>query len=321
MFIPKETIKAIRYLCVWRVNSTLVRLQEPLSVNIAYVLATLMSERMSTRVARSWTKNLNSFDSQNIPELLWPIDSAIVPYPSKVTLGQGETIMWELKLFGEDADHEFFLETILPAMEDASVIKDHRWYARNSLWGHFDIDSVYVCHGNKWKPLVEQGSLDLKYHPTPWQWYEVDEIQFSKDVKNITFKHLYWLTTFDLSPEAASDIDVEQDSGRALTRVVEAVIERMNFLLKVSKRTNETIWTFLDKEQDEYLNQALENSENIIHGYHDLEPAPKKYPARWRGTQHFPTKIPSLFLPYLNIASILHIGRYTQYGCGTFLLE
>ena len=53
---------------------------------------------------------------------------------------------------------------------------------------------------------------------------------------------------------------------------------------------------------------------------HTLEPAPRDWPGRWIGAQSF-TKISPRLLPYLELASILHIGKHTHLGCGTFALE
>ncbi|MCX7707996.1 MAG: hypothetical protein N2204_08325 [Anaerolineae bacterium] len=54
--------------------------------------------------------------------------------------------------------------------------------------------------------------------------------------------------------------------------------------------------------------------------YQTLAPASKGWPGRWAGGQIF-QRIPRRLLPYLELAAILHIGRYTHFGCGTFLLS
>ena len=51
-----------------------------------------------------------------------------------------------------------------------------------------------------------------------------------------------------------------------------------------------------------------------------LEPAPRDWPGRWIGSQSF-MKISPHLLPYLELASILHIGKHMHLGCGTFALE
>jgi hypothetical protein len=52
----------------------------------------------------------------------------------------------------------------------------------------------------------------------------------------------------------------------------------------------------------------------------DLDRVPGRWPGQWRGTQVF-ASIFALFFPYLQLASILHIGRQTHFEYGTFVLS
>ncbi len=326
MYIPQETIKVLRYLCVWRVNSSLVRLPSRFSTDLAYILANLISDKLSTRLAKAWKKLLAAYetarDEHTFPENLWPIDVAMITYPTKSTFNQGEVILLEIKLFGEKASHETFLELILPAMEEAGFRKDIRWYYKNGLWGHFDIDAVYVCKGDNWHPLVIDGDLDLRYKPTPWQWADTHIERITKKTHQYTYKHLQWTSSFDLSIDKQITANTLEDQwGRSLRRVVEAMVARMNYLLEISKSSELTIWDFFKKSEADELEFALIKSEEIIHGRHDLSPARRDVPGRWQGTQNFPKAIPAFFIPYLDVASILHIGRFSQYGCGSFILK
>ncbi len=326
MSLPQHTIKAIRYLCSWRVNSTLARVSHQFTVDLSYILACLIADKLSTRLSKPWKKNIEKFllerKQQRITESIWPLNIAFVPYPSKTTFGENELIFFELKLFGADAEHEIFLELILPAMEALSFTKDRRWCKPNQLWGNFDIYGIYVCHGRRWQPLVDNGRLDLGYTPTPWQWYEIDQHQDKTTLSQDNYKTLIWLSSFDLTPTHVDNyMDIENGWGRSLLRVIEAMENRINTLLQASKKVNITIWDFLSSAEERQLNKSLELSATIMHGYHDLEPVQQNMQGKWQGVQRFPQTIPTLFLPYLDIASVLHIGRQTEFGCGSFLIQ
>ncbi|MBF0420837.1 MAG: hypothetical protein HQL78_11810 [Magnetococcales bacterium] len=249
------------------------------------------------------------------------MECAIVPYPGKRTYGKSELIFFEIKLFRESASHELFLEMILPAIEEAGYRVDPRWNRLNGLWGHYDVDSIYVAAGSQWQPLVRQGRLDLRCHPTSWQWEEgiSDYTTIDNSVIWPIFRHVRWLTPFDLGGEK-NTIDPEDTNNRTLTRIVEAMIVRLNHLLGHPSAHSLGVWDFLDNEQRQWLEISMINGESFIHGFHDLEPSPRSWPGRWTGVQHFPS-IPYMFYHYLDLASIIHIGRQTQLGCGTFLLK
>ena len=144
MYSYLNSVNLIRYLFVLRVNSSLVRLPPYLSVELSTVLGEIIAERLPTSKGRLWRKFLAEWDKhhgeasysgrkspKDIPEVSWPIESVIFVYPDKTTYGQGELILWELKLIGESADHGFFLEVILPAIEEASYTSDPRWHRPN----------------------------------------------------------------------------------------------------------------------------------------------------------------------------------------------
>ena len=166
------------------------------------------------------------------PHAAWPVESVLFCYPGKRAYGEGELILLEIKLMGNAADHAFFLEIILPALEKASSVIDMRWQRSDSLWGRFDVQSIYVAHGPKWDTLVEDCTLNLRYVPTPYQWSEglVLEPDISKRFNKIT-----WVTPFDLQGDCSENprrrykkIPLEQIP--TLKNILIAFLVRMNNL-------------------------------------------------------------------------------------------
>jgi hypothetical protein len=323
MWLPPTSLDLLRYLIVWRINSPLVQLpRKYLPMELARVLGTLITERLPTRSARPWRKNLAAWDaaarqprdedSESVfPDIpMWPLETVFFAYPGKSVYGEGEILLWELKLFGKDADHELFLEVILPAMEEAGFREDRRWRQRRGLWGHFDIDSVYVARSRQWEPLVQGGRLDLRYRPTRQQW-ALDTKQ--ADIEGKVFREIFWLAPFDLDAPP----EIEADS---LAPILSALIARLNHLVGDFFEFPLGIRDRLDAEQRVRLEPSSSHGARIRHGDHNLSPVPDGFPGKWIGTQRF-RSIPPLLLPYLELASILHVGRHTQFGCGTFLLR
>jgi hypothetical protein len=324
-----NSINLIRYLLVWRVNSSLVYLPQCLSPEISAVLGTVIAERFPTGEARDWRKAMGVWSeylsntrqmSKRVPQASWPVDAAIFAYPGKRTYGQGELILWELKLFGTSADHGLFLEIILPAMEEASYTSDTRWNRPNRLWGRFDIDSVYVARGSRWEPLVTNGRLDLRYRVSPVQWAEgltpgsVSEDKFS------TATRLTWITPFDLD-------DTFEEEGKKkgkssikapdLRRILEALIARLNLLIPgLSDDPGEAS----DSEEQPSIRDAIKQADSVSILHKSLKATSKGCPGRYIGTQIF-SCVPFPVIPYLELASILHIGKQIHFGCGTFLLS
>jgi len=315
-------INLIRYLFAWRVNSSLVCLPKYLPIELSAVLGTIIANRLPTREARPWRKALAEVPSgerkslQKMLKASWPIEAVLFMYPGKLTYGQGELILWELKLLGKSADHGLFLETILPAMEEASATVMPQWKRPNSVWGHFDIDSVYVARGRRWEPVVQNGQLDLDYYATPTQWAE--GLNFEPDPERI-FDSLTWVTPFNLSSKKRRRKKIPPSEVPTLRRVLEALIWRVSQLLPGKHTTPEDVWAMLDEEEKARLQEVLEQAALIPLRQHKLDPTPRGWPPGWLGTQAFPS-IPHSLIPYLEVAAILHIGQWTHFGCGTFVI-
>lgn len=320
-------INLIRYLLVWRVNGPLVWLPSCLAAEISLVLGTTIAERLPTRQAAPWRKALAPWDEvrgkgklRTVPQASWPIEAVLFVYPGKRCYGEGELILWELKLLGESADHRLFLEVILPAMEAAATTTDPRWPRQNGLWGHFDITGVYAARGKRWEPLVQEGKLDLRHSPTPVQWAE--GLAFGARSEHV-FKRLSWVTPFDLSRPGRSARRHEKIPDHevpTLPKILEALLDRMAVFLPGKHNSSEQVWNALDAEERTALQEAMGQARRVPVREHKLIPVPKEWPGRWIGVQHFPF-IPQSLIPYLELASILCIGKQTHFGCGTFALS
>lgn len=341
MWPSANPIKLIRYLCVWRVNSSLVRLPKCFSMELSNVLGTIIASRLPTSESQKWRKALDQRDefhstiSKNslyrgrglIPEITWPIDTTLFVYPGKATYGHGELIFWELKLLGKNADHDLFMEIILPAMEEAGFSSGNTWNYRNSIWGQFDIDSIFAARGSHWEPLVKNGRLNLHYIPMPNQWAE-NLIDWHGS-KYSTYNRITWLTPFDFGGifSAKGDICIIEEDERAtldatpsLYGIMGALILRLNRLLRVRSNAPVNMWDILTPKEQSLFQSEMEQAAQIPLRQKDLVPVANKCPGRWIGIQTF-SYIPQTIIPYLEIASILHIGRQTHCGCGTFFLS
>lgn len=319
-----EPISMLRYLCVWRVNRALVRLPTYLPTELLQVLGTIIADRLPTRQARPWLEAL-ARPAPHYPA--WPVEATLLAYPGKQIYGPGEPIFWELKLLDPQADHTFFLELILPAMEAAGQTTDPRWYASNTLWGRFDIAAIYVARGPRWEPLVENGRLDTRYRAEPMQWAE--ELTFTPAPNdNRSFKSLTWLAPVDLRPlpppTGSLDTPPEKtDAGEiplpTLQLLLEALLARIAQLLSGKYTTPGDVWQMLPPDEQNALWEAVAQADRIDLRQIKPQAAPKGWPQGWLGEQTFAAMPPSL-LPYLELAAMLHLGRHTSVGCGTFIL-
>jgi len=317
-------IKLIRYLLVWRINSSLVWLPGFPSAELSLVLGNIIADRLPTRAARPWRKALAPWDTiaptigkkqtKRPPDASWPLESVLFVYPSKPTWGEGELILWELKLMGESADHGLFLEVILPALEEAGSTSDPRWRRQNSIWGQFDVYSVYAARGAQWEPVAQAGQLDLSYRATPEQWAEGLSFEVPSER---TFDSLTWLTPFDLDIGSGRRKKIPPGEVPGLWGIVDALLERMGQLLPGKYTTADDVWAALGDEERERLREAFGQAALIPRRHHRLTQSPKGWPGRWMGEQVF-ASIPHSLIPYLELASILHIGKQTHLGCGTF---
>ena len=328
-----SSVSLIRYLVVWRVTGSLVVLPRYVPVSLSQVLGALIAERLPTPQAREWREvaaaavQAESEPETRVAELAhspaasWPLQAVLFTYPGKRTYGQGELILWELKLLGDSADHALFMELILPAMEAAASSTDPRWNRSRGLWGRFAGQAVYAARGPRWEPVVSEGRLNVNYRASPAQWAE--GLTFGSTAKSF-FQHLYWLSQFDVPLWAAATHEGAHSGAPTLQDLLDALMERMTLCLPGKRATPEVdaqrVWAQLSPEEQTEIWLALQQASLVAPDRQTLKPAPKDFPGRWVGTQAF-SAIPERLWPYLELASILHIGKQTQLGCGTFMLR
>ena len=302
-------------------------------LEFSLVLGTIIADNLPTVQARPWRKALEAWkpyggislikksNLKHPPNAKWPVESVLFSYPGKRAYGEGELIFLELKLMGDAADHAFFLEVILPALEKASSVIDMRWQRSDSLWGRFDIQNIYVANGPNWDILVEDCTLDLKYVPTPYQWSEGLVLEAGPSKR---FSKISWVTPFDLQDEETGNPrrrykKIPPEQIPTLQDILTAFLLRMN-TLSASKGELSEFWDVLNHYVREAFDRIMASELDIPITHGNFYPVLESQPGQWIGTQTFES-IPDPIFPYLSLASIFHIGSYTHFGCGTFILE
>ena len=357
MWTINPPLNLLRYLFVVRVNSALVRLPRCPSLEFSLVLGSLIADRLPTREARHWRKALRPWQdfsgeilaapptrnspvqsrqtqqnqprraAKTVPEIVWPVDLVIHVYPGKLIYGRDEIILWEMKLFGRDADHGLFLETLLPAVEEAGITRNPHWKQPAKLWGNFDISAVSVARGLRWEPIVQDSQIDLKTFPTPMQWAE--DLHFTQDAEKPLSK-LTWLTPFAFDNAGRKNTRQGKRRGRSNQKQRRAqsfeppTLDSILAAMAPHISRNIAIWQpdgdALDEEEAAETWQAVrQRARQVKLIRNDLGRPPKNWPGQGAGVQLFDL-IPPVLEPYLTLASILHVGQYRHFGCGTFML-
>jgi len=339
-----KAVNLIRYLIVLRVNRGLARLPACFAPEISLVLGAAIANRLPTREAQPWQKALRPWNDyggpalvtakkkpETVPDAAWPIEAVLFTYPGKRNYGEGEPIVWELKLLGDSADHGLFLEIILPALEEAGFAADAPWHGPTTLWGRYNIHAVYAARGPRWEPVVVDGKLDLRYRATSAQWAEglaFEPASALTAAGEAALTRLTWLTPFDLqlaSPDAPhrpnpSFEALPPNEVPSLEEILEALLCRLGQLLPVKSSSLPAVWEALAADDQADLTDVLEQASHVGLSRYALDPAPKGWPGRWLGAQVF-SAMPPAVIPYLQLASLLHLGRQTHFGCGAFRLS
>jgi hypothetical protein len=145
-------------------------------------------------------------------------------------------------------------------------------------------------------------------------------------------KTLTWLTPVDLRPPPTPfgslntpSVEVEADQADpevpvpTLQFLLEALLVRVAQLTPGKYTTPGDVWQRLSPDEQAALWDAVIKADHI--NLRQVKPAvaPPGWPGGWLGEQTF-AAMPASLLPYLELGSILHLGRQTHLGCGTFVI-
>lgn len=327
------SLELIRYLFVLEVNSSLIWLPKLPALELSLFLGETIADRLPIVQARAWRKSLAAWKDENygtgrhkgngaiVHRSPWPIDAVILWYPAKRSYGKGEPILFELKLMGDAAEHDFFIEAILPAMEQIGMTPYGGSKYSNSLWGHFDIRSVYSAKGASWKPLLKNGRLDLRRKVTSTQWYK--GLKCGGALFN-SRKELTWLSPFLVCGFDRANIPHGKKTDvvtPSLFLILESVAERISSLLLGKYATASDFLNNLDLDERLGWKEAMDQAAHVPLSRGNIKPSSDPMPGLAKGSQIFARQIPDTVIPYLELGAIFHIGEYTHFGCGAYAMQ
>ena len=251
----------------------------------------------------------------------WPLDVSLsFPAPRRV-YGRGAPIIWELKLFGDAARHDLFLETILPAMEAAGYTSDSRFRSGSSLWGRFDISDIYCANGRRWNHIVKAGVLHPTYKPTRIQWAKG---LWDEPVPG-HYRRLVWTVPLDLEGQVVGGNQMEYlpelpaaEINSPLALIMAGLGLRLRSLFPVRRGTPD-LRTVLPDTEYSMFQEACALAAGVRDNRHCQQNFREKFKES-HGVHVFASPLPATLLPYLDLASIVHIGMDRHLGCGTFHL-
>jgi hypothetical protein len=134
------------------------------------------------------------------------------------------------------------------------------------------------------------------------------------------FHYLTWLTPFEFAQ--TQEKVLTGTTNPTLRDLLDALMIRMTFFLpgRPDVQKFPEVLARIPSEEQKRIEWSLrqEESQPLIQ-QETLRASPKEWPGHKIGMQVF-QEIQSPLLPYLELASILHIGEHTHLGCGTFVL-
>ncbi|MBF0476700.1 MAG: hypothetical protein HQK59_12900 [Deltaproteobacteria bacterium] len=217
-----------------------------------------------------------------------------------------------------------FLEIIMPALEEACTTGDSRRRSSLGLWGRSGIQAVYVARGLHWEPLVQHGQLDLRYKAGPTQWAE--GLDFDS-CSSLAFNQLTWVKPFHFESPGT---DLQRPPGQAgpasnraptLRQLYDAFVARVSPLILNKRHPSDTFWNLLTKQDQLSLEAAIEQSSRVRLSFKAFKAGRAQTPDTFFGIQRFAPVIPKVIVPLLGLGSIIHLGRHTHLGHGTFYLD
>jgi hypothetical protein len=105
-----------------------------------------------------------------------------------------------------------------------------------------------------------------------------------------------------------------------MRQIITALMTRMTLFVPARHGGVEQVWALLSQAERAALEEDVDMTRLGPARRQRLEAASKDWPGCRVGSQVF-EGISWRLLPYLELASILHIGRLTHFGCGTFVLH
>ncbi len=324
------SIDLLRYRVFLRVNAAYANVNSALPMRLSYALGQSILAQISLgRDGRRWRSALSAWEERGWPGVLrkakkavrplwpairWPVETILAVYPGKRVYGQGEFVSLEIKLLGPRASHAFFLEYLLPALENLGYAASAPWSRAHGLLGHFDIAHVYVARGLEWEPVVQNGEVDLRLQPDTRQWASGWPFESPAGTETLG---IAWV-----SPYAPAVTNARRIAPPSLADVLAACVERLAELSPQAAGEVEALWRQLEPAEQVALLEAVEQTRRIGVSQYTLKRVRSKdgQPPGLEGEQRFDAAIPAAAVPYLELGSILHIGAYTHFGYGTFRL-
>jgi hypothetical protein len=170
---------------------------------------------------------------------------------------------------------------------------------------------------------VSEGRLDLRYRVSSTQWAEELALKSESERLGLLEQNpkiskfskptrLIWLAPFDLGINFQPNKTKEFTEAPNLLNILDGLESRVSLFLPGTDN-------ILHTEKQSSLQEAIDNANKVPILHKDIKRITKGLPCSWIGTQIF-SYIPFSLIPYLELASILHIGKLTHFGCGTFSL-
>ena len=219
----------------------------------------------------------------------------VPPLSRKKVYRSGEYFAFEIRLFGQAAQHRLLVERLLPAIEMGGKLNGiGSWIdIPQSGYGRFEIDKVLVARSDKWEEV---------YNPRQWFLREVvpDDVNALITESTEPRTTLTWLTPFCLKQKNKNIAEPD------LASLVKFISVRLTQMQPEFCRDHFT--ELLDQAQqvrvlqrDLQLVELFEKRSDMFHiGKITFEQLPP--PLAWM----------------LDIGSIIHIGKATRYGNGVY---
>ena len=317
-------LNLIRYLIELRINRGLAWLSNAPEKELSWRWGMAMAEQMAITQARQWKKALAPGWKEETASPAWPVEAVLLLHTSKRTLGLDERFFLELKLLGDGADHGFFMETMLPALEilgSEPTAGGGKANQPNALYGHFEIRSVRSAKGHGWKPLIRDGRLDLRFKVHGAQWEKGFRMA---EYRPEPVHQLVWRTPFDF-PDPPSPASLKPAAKRKVKRqppglpeFLEGTADRLGRIYHGSYAGSREFVDRMDAECAAKWHEAMEMAAKPRIKRYRLKKTSGATGPALIGFQTFTPAIPPELFPFLTLGHLIHLGRGTLYGQGLF---